>query len=299
MRQPTAIVLALIVAAACGESRRDPFEVPDSPDGTVRVVMSALAEQRPEVVWRALPPSYQSDVEGLAASFAESMDPVLFDRAVAVARKGVVVLQSKKELILSTDTVRGSGVDVAKVDAAWESAVHIADEVLASDLARLDAYPALDIDRWLATTGRAVMGHAADLSASDLGAEGLAARLADLGRTEVSMVSRDGERAVVRIAPPDREPIELAMERVEGRWLPSDLVQRWPEMIDRTRDRIAHLGSEDAAQLRMQALFGVGIVEGFIDRIAEMESADELDSLVGGWLGPLIRRGSPPTTPAG
>lgn len=237
-----------------------------------------------------MPPSYQQDVNDLFSSFAENMDPALFDRAVAVARKGVVVLQSKKELILSTETVSASGIDVERVDQAWESAVHVADALLASDLASLDAYPSLDVGGFLETSGSEMMSHAAAIETDGEDSDTLASRLADLGETEVELVSRDGDEAVVRITPPGQESTEVPMVRIEERWLPAELAERWPGAVAEAEARIEMLGSDEAAQLKMQALIAIGVVEGFIDQIDEMDAPEELDSLIGGILANVLEQ---------
>jgi len=281
-------VLVILALSGCQGGGEDPAAIPDTPDGTVQAVLAGLAQHRPEVVWRALPPSYQEDVHGLLASFAENMDPALFERAVAVSRKGVMVLQSKKDLVLSTETVANSGIDPESIDGLWESSIHFADTFLASDLARFDAYPTLDVDGFLQTSGASLMDHAAGITISDDDIDTLAARLAALEHTSVELVSRDGERAVVLVTTPDGTGTEVPMTRVEERWLPNDVVAQWPGMIERTRERIEFLGSEDAAQMKVQALFAIGLTEGFIDQIGEMEVPEDLDNLIGGILGNII-----------
>lgn len=295
MRTPIGIsarlfLVALLFLTGCGGVPDGQLVVPDSPDGTIQVVMDGLTQHRPDVLWRALPPSYQQDVNALKTSFAENMDPALFERAVAVSRKGVVVLQSKKDLILSTQTVANSGMDTETFDLLWESYIHIADTLLASDLARLEAYPTLNVEEFLETAGATMMEHAAGFSTGEDDADTLAARLDALESTSVELVSRDGDQAVVLITPPDEEAIEVAMIRVEERWLPIDFVEQWPGAIEQAQARIEMVGSEEAARARVQALFAIGMAEGFIDQIALMVVPEDLDNLIGGILGNIVQK---------
>ena len=80
------------------------------------------------------------------------------------------------------------------------------------------------------------------------------------------------------------------MTRIEGRWLPTDFVAQWPTTLEQTRARIDYLGSEDAAGAKVQLLFAIGIAEGFIDQIDQMESSDEVDELIGGILGGMMQQ---------
>ena len=97
-----------------------------------------------------------------------------------------------------------------------------------------------------------------------------------------------GDRAVVLLTVPDEEPIEMPMARIEGRWIPTELANQWPAAVDQTRTKIEMLGSDEAAQIRVQVLFGIGIVEGFVDQIDLMETTKEFDDLVGGVLGNIM-----------
>ncbi len=280
--------LYLLVLIGCGSQAADPLAIPDSPDGTVRVVVDGLVQHHPEVVWRALPPTYQQDVVDLSRDFADSIDPAVFDRAVAVARKGVVVLQSKKDIILESATFKKVQVDAETVDAFWEAAVHVLDAVLASDAADLATLREIDVESFLATTGAKIMDHVSELPAENHEMASFAERVGALQKAEIAHMSEEGNHAVVLLTVPGEEPKELQLTRVEDRWIPVELANQWPAMMENTAARIEFMNSDGAARIRVQALFGIGIVEGFIDQIDQMESSDQIDDLIGGVLGNII-----------
>lgn len=283
------VIASTIAAVGCGGVADDPLSIPDSPEGTIQAVMNGLVDHHPEILWRALPPSYQTDVNELAVSFAENIDPVLFERVIAVTRKGSVVLQSKKDLILSTETVKNSEIEVETLDAAWEGGMLFLDALLASDLARLEAYPTLDVEAVLTSSGSEMMDNLVDFAAAEGGDENLGAKLTAFEDTVVELVTWDGDQATVRVMAPDEEPVDVEMVRVEERWVPVELASQWQAMVDRTRERIQYLGSDESAQARVQLLFGIGIAEGLIDQIDLMESPEDLDNLIGGILGNVMQ----------
>jgi len=285
---PRLVVLLLLITIGCGGGPDDHLAIPDTPDGTVRVVLDGLVQHHPEVVWRALPASYQQDVTDLSREFADTVDPAVFDRAVAVVRKGVVVLQGKKDLILSSRYLEQSQIDAASVDAVWEASVHMIDSLLASDLTDLATLREIDVETLLSTTGTALMDSAAEMPAESDEMMSFSERVAAWEKIEVELLSEEGDRAVVLLTVPDEEPIEMPMARIEDRWIPAELATRWPAAVDQARTRIETLGSENAAQIRVQVLFGIGIVEGFIDQIGLMETTEEFDDLAGGVLGNIM-----------
>jgi len=287
---PCFLVLSLLIAIGCGGDAVHRPAIPDTPDGTVRVVLDGLVQHRPEVAWRALPPSYQQDVTDLTRGFADTVDPVVFDRAVAVARKGAVVLQGKKDLILGSESFARSPIDPASLDSYWEASVHMLDAVLASEASDLQTLRELDVEAWLAGTGSALMDQASLLPTVYDGMESLTRRIAAFEHAEVELVGETGESAVVMVTAPQEAAVELELVRVEGRWIPVDLASQWPRAVAEAEAKIRSLDGDDdsAAQLRVQMLLGIGIVEGFIDQIDRMETSDELDSLIGGVLGNIM-----------
>jgi hypothetical protein len=285
MHRPTgalagSLTLAAFLLTGCGGSPGEEASIPDHPSGVVQAVIAGLEEHRPVVLWRALPPSYREDVESLSADFSVNMDPILFERLVVVARHGVVVLQGKKELILASQSARDSGMDPATLDEAWEHAVLAVDAVLASNLARLQAYPSLDVEELLESTGSTVMRHLTALSPDE--------RLAEIAGATVETIEESGDNAMVRVSTTSGKSKELAMIRVEGQWIPTALAEMWPEAVARARERIAFLGSDEAAQLKVQMLFALGMVEGFLNQIAKLEEPGDLDDLIGGMLGKIM-----------
>ncbi len=291
------IVLSLVVAIGCGGGTGAQLTIPDSPDGTVKVVLDGLVQHHPEIVWRGLPPSYQQDVADLARDFADTVDPVVFDRAVAVARKSVVVLQSKKEIILGAEALERLPVDAETVDAFWEAAVHMLDALLASDIAELSTLRELDVDAFLATTGSALMDQASQLPAENEKMTTFFQQVEAYSEVEVELVSEDDGRAAVMLTIPDKEPMALELVRVEDHWIPAELAARWPQAVAEADARIEFLASDEAAQIRVRALFGIGVVEGFIDQINQMESSEEIDDLIGGFLGNFMaKQGGPAVT---
>lgn len=282
---PRILVLCLLITIGCGGGPVDELAIPDTPDGTVRVVLNGLAQHHPDAVWNALPASYQQDVSDLGREFADSVDPAVFDRAVAVARKGAVVLQSKKDLILSSQYLEQSPVDEEDMDAMWEASIHILDTLLASDLADLSTLRELDGEALLATTGSTLMEYAAQMPAESEEMASFSERVAAWEQTEVELLSEESDQAVVLLSVPDEEPIELPLVRIEDRWIPAELATRWPVAVGEARRKIEMFGSDEAAQTTMQVLFGIGIVEGLIDQIELMETTEDFDDLVGGVLG--------------
>ena len=72
----------------------------DSPEAAVRRVAQGLQENRPQVLWESLPPSYRTDVNALVRNTAQRMDPEIWSRSVAIVRRAAALLKAKREFLL-------------------------------------------------------------------------------------------------------------------------------------------------------------------------------------------------------
>lgn len=274
-------VLAALVAPAAVAAN-----LPGSPDGTVRAVSQALADGHPEVVWQALPASYQEDVTEITHAFAAKMDPEIWNGVFRVGRKAVGVLRDKKQYILDSALVNASGDKKADVEANWDTVVGLLDSVFASDLASLESLKTMDWEHYLATTGAAVMAKAATMSSTS--AKEHEDFVAKLRASKVEVVSQDGDSAVLRMSTPGEEPEEASFTRVEGRWVPAEMAAKWDADMADARQKIAAITPEQMAQGKAQAMAMIGMVEGVVDQLAAAETKDEFEQAMKNALGPFM-----------
>jgi len=94
---PPAVIPKALTGSASGDSEvLPPVAIPDSPDGAIVAVSRALAEGNPRGLWDALPASYQADVTSLIHDYAQTTDPVMWDRGFGIAGRIAGVLREKK-----------------------------------------------------------------------------------------------------------------------------------------------------------------------------------------------------------
>ena len=279
------ILAALVVAVAAPALS---IEIPDTPDGTVRAVSAALADRHPEVLWQALPPTYQKDITELTHTFAGRMDPAVWNAAFGLGRKTVGILRDKKALFLSSSMLQAAGDDRRRIESGWDSVVSVLDSFFSSDVTRLETLKTIDWERYLSSTGRELMNQAAEVSKAR-GDDAFDREFAGkLRQTKIELVSRDGNQATVRMSAPDEEPEELQLTRVEGRWVPSEMAVDWDVKVAAAKEKLATITDEELAQGSAQAMVVIGMADAMLTQLATVESAAELDQALQGLLGPLL-----------
>jgi hypothetical protein len=260
--------------------------LPDSPDGTVRAVFEALADRHPEILWQALPPTYQKDISDVTHAVADKIDPELWDAAFGLGTKATGVLRDKKEYFLSSSMMNAAGAEKERVEGNWDTAVAALDSFFSSELSQLENLKTMDWERFLSTTVVAIMDRVSEIEAQkEGGGEDIQAKLRN---TTVETVSLDGDLATVKISTPDEDPEEVDLTRVEGRWVPTEMAEDWDQKMADAKQRIGEVTEEEMAEAKMQVMMVFGMVEAALDQLAAVSSQEEFDQAIQGLLGPFM-----------
>lgn len=264
------------------------YEIDDTPEGTVRAVSEALADRHPEVLWQALPPTYQNDITELTHAFAEKMDPTVWDAVFAIGRKTAKLLRDKKDIILASPMLEAAGEERGQVESGWDPGVEMLDDFFGSSVSNLDNLKSMDWENYLATTGREFMNLAAERSKAS-GDDTFDREFTQaLRQTQIEVVSREGDNATLRLTAPDEEPEELQFTRVEGRWVPADMARDWDREVAEAKQKLASITDEEIQQGSMQAMALIGMADGALTQLGTVETTEEFDQAIQGIFGPFL-----------
>ncbi len=276
-----AIVLAIFCFVGCaqGEDAQGPQPlIPDTPDGTIEVVARHLAQHDPGILWEALPDGYRTDINDLTAEFAAKMDAELYDRSFALLRSAVEVLQDKQSLILGSQTVTATGIDVEQLEHGTSSGLAAMHVLLTSQIVTLEGLAGIDWKVFLDTTGAQLLQVADTAADNEDVVENPFAALRELS---VETVTVADDRAVVRLTSGERPPEEIQLTRVEDRWVPSELAEEWPQYVAEARAGLDELTPEKIAEAKPQAVMALTMAEGIVQQVAAIETSEEFDKMMG------------------
>ena len=279
-------VVALVLAAVGVPALA--VDIPSSPDGTVRAVAEGLADRHPEVLWQALPPTYQKDITELTHAFAERMDPAVWEATFALGSRTAGLLRDKKDIILASSMAEAAGEEREQIEGGWDEMVSMFDSFFSSGVSSLDTLKTIDWEQYIATTGKDLMDLAAEKSKAD-GDDTFDREFTQkLRQAEVEVISNQGDSATLRMTAPDEEPEEMQLTRVEGRWVPTDMAKDWDKNVAEAKAKLAALTDEEMQQGSMQAMMMIGMVDGVLAQLETVETAEEFDQAIEGLLGPFL-----------
>lgn len=223
-----------------------------APDVYVRELILLGMSADYHKLWHAVPASYQKDIHDVVHSFAQNMDPSLWNNGSGLVKKAVRVLKEKKQFILAHPQVVAAGDAAAK---NWDPLVDFLDSAVNSDLTDLEKLKTIDLAQFTAGGGAKIIEklkvaseaskefQKVALPAPPLGGDGAGglpgAPFADLAQLQpsdikVSTISREGDKAVLKTEL-GKTVMQEEWVKVEGKWVPSKLAKDWQSHMTEAR----------------------------------------------------------------
>ena len=284
-----------------------------TPDGTIKYVANGLADNKPQVLWEAMPASYKQTLnEELKKSMANT-DPEVHAKSVAVLQKLTGVLRDKKPLIIETvnglSQGAGGGLPPELTD-NWDDIVGLLDILTKGKMADMDWVQNPNLGDMLADEGSEIMAMAGLEKLLDKGLQENVGRgpksmmevREGLRNIEVIIVSQTDSEATLKVVskelsgdPDDAESGEFVMVRTEERWLPKEMVDAWDEGIDELKKEIQReIPISSMAERKMteeeknQILALLDVVDQALDSANEATNSQELTAAVMGAAGGVM-----------
>lgn len=279
-----------------------PVEIPDTPDGTVTAVMSAMADGNPRGPWDALPSSYQSEINSLIHEYADVVDPIMWDKGFSVANRFANVLADKQEFIFGNQMVAmqmASNPQANEIKDAYPKVVGLLTTILGSDIASREKLKTLDVGEFLGTTGAQLFGNAAALAALSP-SNSFATDMDSLRDVSAKVLSTEGDIVEIEISAPGQTNQVEKMKQVEGRWIPVQMADEWEEGIKKAQAGLEKMKAEKQA-VGMQAQMMLGMVEGVLAQFENANNQQDFDMALQGVMGMAMgaMQGGGPGGPGG
>lgn len=232
-------------ASARPSSKSVPAASPMTTAEAVRALIEAWRDDKPVVLWDALPPGYQRDLAECAHRVAARVPTDVCDQlADLCAAYG----DYQKEVRTRFESMSGAANEEPKGNplrshllARLDTSIALIDAIRrsgVSDLASASRAGSADVSRFLRGSGRDILQNYARILTS-YAAGGDASRLTDwFAGVRVSQTALADGRATVRIEGPDVEVEEVEFELVEEKWIPSEMARIWKTVMQELGQQI-------------------------------------------------------------
>lgn len=273
------VVSVLLLLSGCG---RSPEVIPEAPPEAVEALVEGLADDQPQVLWYALPPSYQNDIREVIRAFCTHMDAGIYDRTFGVLSKAVRVLEEKQEFIFNSPIALSIPMLESSMGSQWNDTVGLLNALAESELSTMDSLSRMDPGAFLASTGHTIMGQLEDLrsrSQRSPGPRSWEQLSRALRSARVDFLEESDTQGLLRLrVGTNAAPQEVKLTRVEGRWVPTDMAATWAERVEQAKTNLARLSGPEFEKAKPVLSMVLGSLEGALEALLRAESQQEFDA---------------------
>jgi len=255
------------------------------PDEQLLTIAKGLAAKRPQVVWEALPLTYQEDLSAVIHGLGGKMDAELWAKGSDLARKVCETLKAKKDVIWASP-ILAKHPRAEQIKQNWEPGLDCVLSLLNSEVSDLEKVKTLDPHAFLAGTGAAFMEQLSAMSAATP-EDAFNQDLSRLANARVTVISREADQATVRFEVEGLPVQEDVVVLVEGKWILKRVADNWQESMARAREGLAQLSPEAMAQRKPMVVAVMAMGEQAVNLLAAAESAEDLDQTLVPMLKPV------------
>ena len=247
----------------------------DSAFASVKQTLAAIQRGDLAAAYEFLPPTYQSDVDGLVREFAAQSDAEVWTRLFGTLRKSVAVLRTKKAFILELDLF-ANRPEYEPLRKHWDESVSLLDQFATSNAGDLESLKQASAKSLLPGDASNIVRHL-DAIGLGVGAD-LARQFADIKVAQLKATG--GEHVLSFQGPRDGQPLEIVYVKHDGRWLPKSLVSQWSAGIEADRAWLAKL-PEKMKVAKPRVLEALTRADGLLDQLLAANNRDEFQQAVG------------------
>ena len=272
------VVISLLFSA-CGKKTDDSsvsgeVTIPDSPDAAVQTIISEFASGNSDIAWRALPTSYQSDINELVHLFGSSADEEVYNKSFSLFARLAEVIDQQKSFIVNSSFMQGQSPEAAaNLEAALPSVTGLINTITSSELSSIGGLLNFDGKAFFETTVPKCIEHLEVIG--QLGGD--ETKLSDYASTVVSVVDSDGQQARLLITVPGQEAEEMVFTKVENRWVPLEMEREWETNIKEMIDSIKAMPAEDFEAQKTQIMGAFTMCDGILTKIASAQTQEQFD----------------------
>lgn len=282
--------VAVFFTSACGggESQNGAVNsqaLPEDPAAAIEMIAGELADGKAEILWQAMPSSYQSDLNEIARLAGAKVDAEIYDKSFRLLSKLVQVADKQKDFILNSSLAGPQPAEqIAEVEAAWPSVIGFFNTLLSSPIASVEGLQAFDGERFFGTTVSELLQHVDGMAALN---EDMMP-IASFKGVSAKVLSQTGDIAMLEVTSPDGEIESQEFIQVEGRWVPTEMATDWATNMANAKAQLEAITPEETAQNKPQILMILQMMDGILTQLDGAQSQQEFDQAVQGAMMPLM-----------
>ena len=259
--------------------------VPDEPAAAMELIAKELASGNGGILWKAMPSSYQSDVNTIARLAGAKVDAEIYDKSFVLLARLADVADKQKQFILNTELGgEQPAEEVAKIEAAWPSIIGFVHSITSSSISSSEGLQSFDGQSFCETTVSDLI-HLADAMSA---ISGEALTISAFSGLSVKALESSETSAKLEMTGPDGSVETEDFIKVENRWVPTELANEWSSEMADAKTQLEAINPDEIAQTKPQIMGVITMLEGVLTQVEAAETQEQFDQALQGAMMPIM-----------
>lgn len=273
--------------AAASAPQEQPAElaIPADPAAAMEAIAKGLASGNGGILWKAMPASYQGDVNELAKLAATKVDAEIYNKSFFFIGRLAEVANKQKEFILNTELGGPQPAEeIAKIDEAWPSIMGFVNSIANSSIASTDGLQGFDGQEFFDTTVSELIKYSEGMSAVSDGEIPLSA----YSGVSVKALESTDTTATLEMTGPEGDVEVEDFVKVEDRWVPAEMASEWTTTMADAHAQLEAINPEQMEQSKPQIMGVIAMLDGVLTQIEAAETQEQFDQALQGAMMPIM-----------
>ena len=281
---PCVAIVALFFTACDASVSSPEVIIPDEPSAAIQTIADEMLKGNCHILWLAMPPSYQADVNAIAQLAGAKVDPEIYDNSFGIFGRLAKVADKQKSFILNTKLGGEKPAEqIAEIEAAWPSIIGFIQTIASSSISSSTGLLAFDGHVFFEQTFPALFKYANDLAA-------LSDEENPFGGLEfenLKTVESSDDTAVIEVTFANGEVETEDFTKVENHWIPTEIANNWNTHMADAKKQLEAISSEEMVENKAQIMGMITMVDGILTQLENAETQEQFDQALQGAMMPI------------
>jgi hypothetical protein len=272
-------------ASAPQEQPAAELTIPSDPAAAMETIAKELAAGNGGILWKAMPASYQADVNALANLAGTKVDSEIYNKSFSLIGRLAEVADKQKEFILNTELGGAQPAEqIAKMDAAWPSIMGFVNSIANSSIASTAGLQSFDGQKFCDTTVSELIKFSEGMS--DISGEEIP--LSAYSGVSVKALESTETTATLEMTGPEGDIETEDFVKVQERWVPAEMASEWTTSMADAKAQLEAIDPVEMAQRKPQIMGIITMLEGVLTQIEAAETQEQFDQALQGAMMPIM-----------
>lgn len=289
-----ATIVALIFTACDAGVSSTEVTIPDEPSAAIQAIADEMLVGNCSILWLAMPPSYQADINDIAQLAGAKVDPEIYDNSFGIFGRLVKVADKQKSFILNTKLGGEKPAErIAKIEAAWPSIIGFVQTIATSSISSSACLRDFDGQVFAEQTLPILFKYANDLLQLNLFTrliylvDPYQAYLPLLKIDSFKTVEITDTTAVLEATFVNGEVDYVDFTKVENHWVLAEIASNWSTDMSDAKKQLEAISSEEMVKNKPQIMGMITMVDGILTQLEKAETQEQFDQALQGAMMPI------------